>query len=372
MTALAVVKGQTLTSGVQTIVGSFHFQSIHDRIQTPWRDSRTKEGYQRKPAHNRIAKLMMEIRKGRVDIPTAVLLNAPHMSWEQSFVDRGEGECCSFDMVKYFGKFSVVDGQHRLTALKYLYDEDEERYGSYKIHFVMMLGASKDEELEQFYIVNSTAKSVKTDLAFDLLKQRADHSGLVMTGLIESGQDWKVEAQALTELLAEESEIWRGRIQLANEPKKRTTIPSASFVTSMRKFLNYPFVRNLSRDKKFELIENYWRGIRASIKDPFNKPDDYTLLKGIGVWAMHEIFPEVIEIIRTNGDQLFDENNYVPILSAMFEDLEGENKNADLVKGADFWLTAPNGGAAGSYSSSAGKRVLISKLLQNLPEPDIE
>ena len=372
MTVLAVVKGQTLTSGVQTIVGSLHFQSIHDQIRTPWRDARTKEGYQRKPAHNRIAKLMMEIRKGRVDIPTAVLLNAPHSSWKQAYRETENTDCSKFDLSEYKGDFSVVDGQHRLTALKYLFDEDPVRYGNFKIHFVMMLGATKDDELEQFYVVNSTAKSVKTDLAYDLLKQRADHSGLVMTGLIESGQDWKVEAQALTERLADESEIWRGRIQLANEEKKRTTIPSASFVTSLRKFLTYPFIKNLSRQKKFELLEVYWRGIRSSIKDPFRKPDDYTLLKGIGVWAMHEILPEVVEIIRTNGDQLFDDSNYVPILSDMFEDLDGENKNADLVKGADFWLTAPNGGAAGSYSSSAGKRVLISKLLQGLPEPEIE
>lgn len=372
MTQLTVVKGQTLTSGIKTIVGALRFKSIRHRIHTPWRDARTKEGYQRKPAHSRIAKLMMEIRKGRVDIPTAVLLNASHPSWQNAFSALGENDCATFNLDEYTGEFSVVDGQHRLTAFQYLFDEDPERYGNFKIHFVMMLGASKDQELEQFYIVNSTAKSVKTDLAFDLLKQRADHSGQVMTSLIESGQDWKVEAQSLTELLAENSEIWRGRIQLANEDKKRTTIPSASFVTSLRKFLTYPFIKNISREKKFELIEAYWRGIRSALKEPFIKPDEYTLMKGIGVWAMHEILPEVIEIIRTNGGQLFDDSNYVPILSEMFDNLEGENKNADLVKGADFWLTAPNGGAAGSYSSSAGKRVLISKLLQGLPEPDIE
>ncbi|MWV26635.1 DGQHR domain-containing protein [Aurantiacibacter rhizosphaerae] len=372
MSVLSVVKGQTLSSGTQTIVGALKFREIHDRIRTPWRDARTKEGYQRKPAHSRIAKLMMEIRKGRVDIPTAVLLNAPHPTWEIAYQDRQGNSCAELDLQKYSGDFSVVDGQHRLTALKHLYHEDPERYGNFKIQFVMMLGATKFVELEQFYIVNSTAKSVKTDLAYDLLKQRADHDGLVMTGLIESGQDWKVEAQSLTEMMADDSDIWRRRIQLANEPKNGTTIPSASFVTSLRKFLTYPFIKNLSREKKFELLETYWRGIRSAIKEPFVKPDDYTLLKGIGVWAMHEILPEVIEIIRSNGDQLFDDTNYGPILADMFDDLEGENKEADVVKGADFWLTAPKGGAAGSYSSSAGKRVLISKLLQGLPEPSIE
>jgi hypothetical protein len=56
----------------------------------------------------------------------------------------------------------------------------------------------------------------------------------------------------------------------------------------------------------------------------------------------------------------------------MFEGLDGENIEAELVRGDDFWLTAPKGGAAGSFSSSAGKRVLASKLRQALPESELE
>jgi hypothetical protein len=33
------------------------------------------------------------------------------------------------------------------------------------IPFTCMLGATEDEEMDQFYIVNSKAKSVRTDLA---------------------------------------------------------------------------------------------------------------------------------------------------------------------------------------------------------------
>lgn len=372
MTVLPVISGQTLKSGIRTVAGAVKFGLIQDKLSTPWRDARTKEGYQRKPAHGRVAKLMMEIRKGRVDIPTAVLLNAPDPSWEAAFQEKADADCSHFDMGKYHGHFSVVDGQHRLLALKHLYDEDKERYAPYKVQFVLMLGADNRQELEQFYVVNSTAKSVKTDLAFDLLKQRADTDGLVMTALIESGQEWKVEAQSLTEMLSERSEIWRKRIRMANESKGMTIIPSSSFVTSLQKFLNQPFTKKLSIEKKFDLLECYWRAVRESIPGPFIKPDDYTLLKGIGVWAVHEIMPSVIEIVRSSGNSLFDTESYAPILASMFESLDGENKNAENVRGADFWLTAPKGGAAGSYSSSAGKRVLISKLMHGLPEPDIE
>lgn len=369
---LAVVEGQALTSGIRTVVGSIPVGELRDRISTPWRDARSKEGYQRKPAMSRVAKLMMEIRKQRVDIPTAILLNASHSSWKNALSGRDENGCQVFDLGKYKGAFSVVDGQHRVLAFKELYSEDPERYSKIKLQFVMMLGAQDIEELEQFYIVNSTAKSVRTDLAFDLLKQRAESDPAVMRALVESGQEWKVRAQSLTELLADNSDVWRRRIRLANEAKGITIIPSASFVTSLKTFLTHPFITNLDQEEQFEVIETYWRGVRLAMPQPFAEPDGYTLLKGIGVWAMHEILPNVIEVIRSRGQSLFDEDNYRNVIQGMLANLEGQNQKAESVRGADFWLTAPKGGAAGSYSSSAGKRVLLSKMKQGLPKPDIE
>lgn len=368
-----VVIGQTLGSNVESVVGAVPYRVLHNRLSTPWRDARTKEGYQRKPAKSRIAKLMVEMRKGRVDIPTAVLLNARDQSWRAALKShRASEDFYYFDMSDYKGTLSVVDGQHRLEAFRYLYDEDKSRYGSVKIHLVMMLGATERQELQQFYTVNSTAKSVKTDLALDLLKQQAEQDGRIMTGLIESGQAWKVEAQGITEIMAEQSEIWRDRIRLANEDRGQTTIPSASFVVSLKKLLNYPLIKSASRTRKLEILEAYWAGIRTAMPQPFVKPDSYTLMKGIGVWAMHEILPEVAELVRSDGASLVEPEAYTEVLKPMFENLDGENKNADIVNGSDFWLTAPKGGAAGSYSSSAGKRVLISKLLNGLPELDIE
>jgi DGQHR domain-containing protein len=372
MAKISVISGQKLVSDVPTIVGAVPFRHLHERLFTPWRDARTKVGYQRKPTQSRILKLMMEIRRARVDIPTAILLNARHDSWQAALLKSDKPDCGTFDLSAYTGELSVVDGQHRLAAFSSLIEEDDEKYGDVKIHFVMMLGADENQELEQFYIVNSTAKSVKTDLAFDLLKQRADQDGRVMTGLIESGQDWKVEAQSIAEMMAASSEIWRERIRLANEEKGITTIPSASFVNSLRKFLSYPLLKNVPLNQKFEILEAYWRGIRSAMPEPFRNVQKYTLMKGIGVWAMHEILPEIAELVRSGGDSLKEDENYSELLRPMLEQLDGENKEAELVRGPDFWLTAPKGGAAGSYSSSAGKRVLISKLRNGLPDLELE
>ena len=45
--------------------------------------------------------------------------------------------------------------------------------------------------MEQFYVVNSTAKSVRTDLAYDLLKQRAENDPEVIPALQSGARSGK-------------------------------------------------------------------------------------------------------------------------------------------------------------------------------------
>jgi hypothetical protein len=51
--------------------------------------------------------------------------------------------------------------------------------------------------------------------------------------------------------------------------------------------------------------------------------------------------------------------------------LQGENPKGEPVTGSDFWASAPIG-AAGSYSSSAGRRLLAAKIRQLLPAVHLE
>src|SRR5262249_51419753 len=131
-------------------------------------------------------------------------------------------------------KFHVVDGQHRVLALKKLIDEDADRWCQFLVPFVCLLGAPEEEEMEQFYIVNSTAKSVKTDLALALLTRRADKDPEIYQALQERGRQWQVDGQTIVERLATESEIWKHRVRLPSMAKGETTIPSASMVTSLK------------------------------------------------------------------------------------------------------------------------------------------
>ena len=52
------------------------------------------------------------------------------------------------------------------------------------------------------------------------------------------------------------------------------------------------------------------------------------------------------------------------------EQLQGDDAKGSPVAGLDFWRAAPSG-AAGSYSSSAGRRVLQAKIQQLLPTLEV-
>lgn len=343
---------------------------IPDNFVVPHRDPRTGRGYQRLPQESRINELATDLRKGRVDIPTSVLLNIRNREARRAF-QNGNLSLSHFGSdgkaLGYEPKFYVVDGQHRILALKRLIEEfEEERWSKYEIPFTCMLGATEGEEMDQFYIVNSKAKSVRTDLAFELLSQRAQDPE-VMEALVERGQDWQVYATNIVKQLAEESPVWRNRVRFAAMEKGDTVMPSASMVTSLKPVLNTPYFKALSAEQQVTILDAYWRGIRDIMPEAFDEPGDYSVQKGIGVTVLHMLFTQVIEIARSRGDAVTEPSTYTRILRDAFERIEGENATGDPVTGVVFWQAAPIG-AAGSYSSSAGRRVLVAKMQQRLPK----
>jgi len=138
-------------------------------------------------------------------------------------------------------------------------------------------------------------------------------------------------------------------------------------LTSLKPLLSSPYFSGLRSELKVRVLDAYWTGIRALLRPAFDDPDNYALQKGIGVAVMHTILPHVIECIRDLGLLPTDGDAYTRVLGEALSKIQGENSSGEPVSGLDFWASAPRG-AANSYSSSAGKRVLGAKLRQLLPE----
>ena len=362
-----VTAGPTLRHKRRTVIGAINARAIVERYVIPYRDHSKKTGYQREASTARINQLVREMAERRVDLPTALLVNVRDVDASEILLANGENELAlALDVEPIY----VVDGQHRVLALKRLVESDPDRWSDFLIPFVCMLGANEREEMEQFYIVNSTAKSVRTDLAYDLLKQRAESDQNVMSALVERGQEWKVKAQTITDELAS-TPMWVGKIRFSGEPPGSTTLASAGFVSSLRKPLSTPYFGAITSENQVKLLNAYWQGINKCLPDAFLEPSRFALQKTIGATVMHAVLVPVLELLRSRGASVIEPDSYVAVMKDALEQIEGETYTGDPVRGVDFWRSAPDG-AAGAYSSSAGQRVLIARITSLLPEIGIE
>ena len=328
--------------------------------------NRSGGGYQRPLSTARVNKLVEDLKGNRVDLPTAVLLNLRDYESEAHLIED--------DGRLYFAPngtaLFVVDGQHRIAALAKLVEREAERWENYEIPFACMLGAAEDEEIEQFFVVNSTAKSVRTDLAYVLLRPRAEADPEVMKGVIESAQDWKVEGQRIAEALSAECDMWHGRIRFPGDAKGATTVNNAGVVNSIKPLLGTPYFGALDHGNQVKILSAYWRGIHLVLPDVFGDATEFTLQKMTGVTVLHNVLTPVIEYIRSTGGSLLDPEAYADVLREPLTQLQETNRHGHPVSGADFWRQGADG-AAGMFSSNAGRRVLTARLRQALPKPDV-
>ncbi len=362
---IPVIEGQKLRQGRQILLGRITVAQLAARYRVPYRNWATRTGYQRPPSTTRINQLKANLAANRVDLPTAVLLSLRDYKKAANLVQRGEHLFLVLtDEILY-----VVDGQHRIVSLIKLYEKDPERWGSYAIGATILLGAGEKEEMEQFYVVNSTAKSVRTDLAFDLLKQQAESNPLLREELDERGHGWKVDGQTLVEELAKTS-VWKGRVRFPNEEPGDTVIGSAAMVNSLRPLLVTAYFQMITTPNQTAILDAYWQGIRMVLLDAFHEPERYAVQKTLGANALHNVLVAVLEYIRSAGMSVTDPEVYADIMRDPLLELDGETAAGEVASGITFWLSGPDG-AAGQFSSNAGQRVLTARLRRALPRVEV-
>jgi DGQHR domain-containing protein len=354
-------------TGTRVVIGVIPVGALVGRYTIPRRDFRHQSGYQREASQPRVNRLMADLRSGRVDLPTAVLLNLRDYDPTRHLVQ----DVGVLGLKLNGAGFYVVDGQHRIEALRRLVDEDSEKWSDFKLAFVCMLGADEMEEMGQFYVVNSTAKSVRTDLALDLLKQQAETDPEVMTGLIERSEDWKVRAESLVEQIAHTSPVWKGRLRFPGAEKGDTTITNAGMVTAVKGLLATPYFGQLNIENQVRILDAFWQGVRKVLPEAFDQPSDFVIQKQVGVQVMHGVLISIVEYVRSMGRSVVEAESFADAMNQALLNLEGDTREGDVARGVDFWRAGANG-AAGSFSSNAGRRVLTAKIRAMLPTPTVE
>ncbi len=269
----------------------------------------------------------------------------------------------------------VYDGQHRADGIGVVLT-DYNGFEDFPVPLSINLGLSEVEEMTEFYEVNTNAKSVRTDLAWSLLKSMADQDPELAERLELEGQDWITRGLTVIEELEALGGVWEGRIQAPNVKGKRSdhlTIPQAGFVRSLRPLLDMPLMAKAEPAKIAQLLNAYWEGIAEVLPEPFDhnhNPKDFAIQKGQGTIALHRVLPQVIEVVRARGNSLAAPKAYAEVMEDLPR-LTGEIVTDDgpaPVTGADYWLSGPHG-AASQFSGDAGRKRLAVHIRAHIPRP---
>ena len=352
-------------------------------------DPTTQHGYQRSPSPTRVNAAARYYGEKRGHMPNALLVNIRkddfgkvtlHVQDRNAYDDAVAtgGDWIGTGCVDVPDDLDlwVYDGQHRGDGVEVDVKTIAD-FGSFPVPLSVTLGLSDDEELKEFYDVNTNAKSVRTDLAWQLLKTMADASPEFAERLELEGKDWVTRGIAVVDDLVKLDGPWKDRIQAPNQKARRSdalTIPQAQFVRSLRPVLEMPFLSKAEPTKIAQLLNAYWLGIARVLPEPFVSgvnPKEFAIQKGQGTVALHRVLPQAIEVVRSRGQSLGDSDAFAEVMEQLPQ-LKGEvvteDGSSEVVSGAMFWRSG-SAGVASQFTGDAGRKRLSVRIRSLMPRP---
>jgi len=271
-------------------------------------------GYQRAPEASRVRGISRYVLTGEGMLPTALLVNIRNGAWFEPFdgADSNLGRLHFSEEQPWW----IEDGQHRIggvvAAIKALAQARRPAELGYDLPIVFCLDFSRNEEMELFNIVNSKAKSVPTDLVASIIFNRVtDERSKEQPGKVALTQLRKAAGVAVGRYLAQRAP-WTTHIQEVNEPKDVINKPmqANTFASTLMPLLRERWVqtRFLTNpdDRQFnklsEVVQVYWEVLGQLMPDAFADIAHYSIQRPIGVYAFHELLPEVLDACRMEND----------------------------------------------------------------------
>jgi DGQHR domain-containing protein len=295
-----------------------------------------KQGYQRKEDMPRIKRLgnwlreQIQSRRG-VLMPTAILTST---RGEQVDFDQASGEITLHRERPLY----VVDGQHRRGGLRYaIHEKGLDELRAFEMPLIIVENLSREQEMQQFAVVNGTQKGVRTDLVNMILTQLAAAKG---DDFIGEKDQWKVVvSRTIAQLNEEPDGPWHHRIVMPNEqtatkaerlenPELSHTqlVRATSFMTSLRPVYDYlkQYFDNDGLDSEARadqlaaVISAFWRAIRSMNEEAFAEPGRYVLQKTPGIFALHRMCARILPVMHI-ARRSWDEENFLAMLEPCVE-----------------------------------------------------
>lgn len=319
-----------------------------------------ENGYQRRLQSNKVEKIKNFVLEEttRPLFPTAILVNSRIPLDFRS-------TSANFGNLIVSEPLYVIDGQHRVTAWRDIVNDSDlaEKWKNYEFPIVIMSGFNREEEMEQFYVINNRQTKISTDLVYTLLL--AFEKNESTKGLVREKDKWIPRAVVITKSL-NTSGVWKDKIGYDSDSdlvRKTRIINSKSFIQSLKPlFVGSKKIFDLDKplvDEWIDFLNKYWKTISEVYPTLLDTPKAYTLMKTVGINAFHILL----------ADKAYDLG-----LGLKQKDELLENLKETLIRAGnndfdeDFWRSGASttrinqGRSAGAYSSSAGHKRLATGL----------
>ncbi|MCH8814445.1 MAG: DGQHR domain-containing protein [Chloroflexi bacterium] len=316
------------------------------------------QGYQRPVTPSRVRKLSEYVRNEEGMLPTSILLciRQPHRAEFQSTDGQPEGGQAGILSVDPSIPMWVVDGQHRLFGLERAMKKDKAKWlADYPLPVVIVDGIDAYEEMRYFHVINTRQKGVPTDIVDRHLLAMREAEGSALIDREGEKNYRRARATKLADQLNSDPQSpWRGMIRMPGDKlRPEHTMRQHSVVTSLDPVLSDSLVQRASDEDAWKLLINYWRAARELWQSAFETPQEYVIQRSLGAGALHQIFPDVLELCGADND--FSETKMNDVLSY-------------VGRSSGFWHTV-RGHHLVRQSGARYVRSLAEYLRERLPRP---
>lgn len=343
---------------VNLYVATMRLKDLLGRFQSDTCEDENPNGYQRPVTASRLRQLSSYMREEEGMLPTSILLciRQPHQAaFEPNVEANGKGESGTLTIGQEVPLW-VVDGQHRLHGLERALKKDKAKWlAEYPLPVVIVEGIDAYEEMRYFHVINTRHKGVPTDVVDRHLLSMREAEGAALIEREGEKNYLRGRATKLADLLnTDENSPWRSRIRTPGQPLRADHLMRQhSMVSALDPVVRDNFVKRLTDEEAGKLLLNFWIAARETWPPVFETPADYVLQKPLGVGALHQIFPDVLEVCRAADD--FTKEKMLDTLSY-------------VGRSAGFWHVA-RGHHLVRNSGSRAVKVLAEYLRDRLPRP---
>lgn len=301
----------------------------YDKVMSP-------KGYQRLPDKKRCISFALFIKaqyeaNAPLVFPTSILASTRKKMRLAALADG-----VTFSAELNSGEFLyIVDGQHRTEAFKYaIQNLGMGELEDFELPIVVIDGMELEDEVNQFLAINTNMKTVKVDLANQLL---------INLGVkVPEKKKIAILATRITNHLQEGDypSPWMGKLRPPNAPSN----PSAywntvlSFHNSLKPILGLDSLDGLGDKKIAEELGAFWTAVSALMPEAFSaNHSKYLVTKNNGFVSLHRVFAKVYKYLRYKQE----------IRHPLVKDYKKVLSHAkESVFDAEYWLRAGDGAAS--------------------------